>query len=214
MNLLRPIFCCGSKRAMLVAAILLVGQTAMQADILSNNLSSPTADTEVLSGSTWIAGGFRTDASSYQLLSATLLISNSIPGVATLDVYSGIAQPSSFVGVLDSPSNYSSSLAETTFAGSVTLASNSTYWLVLKAASGQFEWGWTEDSIGSGMGFTHTWGVSDDAGSSWFLTDIEPMQFSVTASPSAAVPEPAPVGLLVMGVSLLWWHASRKFAAR
>jgi hypothetical protein len=214
MNLLRPIFCCGSKRAMLVAAILLSGQTAMQADILSNNLSSPTADTEVLSGSTWIGGGFRTDANSYQLSSATLLISNSIPGVATLDVYSGIAQPSSFVGVLDSPSNYSSSLAETTFAGNVTLASNSTYWLVLKAASGQFEWGWTEDSIGSGVGFTHTWGASDDAGSSWFTTDIEPMQFSVTASPSTAVPEPAPTALLAMGVSLLWWRAARKFAPR
>jgi hypothetical protein len=209
MNLLRPIFCCSSKGAMLAAAILFVGQTAMQADILSNNLSSATADTEVVSGSTWIAGGFRTDASSYQLSSATLLISNSIPGVATLDVYSGIAQPSLFLGVLDSSGNYSSSLAETTFAGSVTLAFNSTYWLVLKAASGQFEWGWTEDAVGSGVGFTHTWGASDDAGSSWFTSDIEPMQFSVTASPSAAVPEPAPAALLTMGVTLLWWQRRR-----
>src|SRR6476469_5579063 len=214
MNLLRPIFCCGSRRALLAAAIFFVGQTVTRADTLSNNLSASTADTEVVSGSTWIAGGFKTDASSYQLSSATLLISNSVPGVATLDVYSGIVQPSLFLGALDSPGNYSSILAETTFAGNVTLASNSTYWLVLKAASGQFEWGWTEDSIGSGVGFTHTWGASDDAGSSWFLSDIEPMQFSVTASPSAAVPEPAPVALLAMGVSLLWWRASRKFAAR
>jgi hypothetical protein len=214
MNLLRTIFCCGSKRAMLVAATLLVGQTAMQADILSNNLSASTADTEVVSGSTWIAGGFKTDASSYQLSSATLLISNSVPGIATLDVYSGIVQPSLFLGILDSPANYSPGLAETTFAGNVTLAPNSTYWLVLKATSGQFEWGWTEDASGSGVGFTHTWGAGDDAGSSWFTTDIEPMQFSVAASPSAAVPEPAPEALLTMGVTLLWWRATRKFAAR
>lgn len=199
---------------MLVAAILLSGQTAMQADILSNNLSSLTANTEVLSGSTWIAGGFKTDASSYQLSSATLLISNSVPGIATLDIYSGIVQPSLFLGVLNSPGNYSSGLAETTFSGNVTLAPDSTYWLVLKAASGQFEWGWTEDGSGSGVGFTHTWGASDDAGSSWFITDIEPMQFSVTASPSAAVPEPAPAALLAMGVTLLWSRASSKFAVR
>jgi hypothetical protein len=183
MNLLRAIFCCGSGRALLAAAMFFVGQTVTRADTLSNNLSASTTDTEVVSGSTWIAGGFKTDASSYQLSSATLLISNSVPGVATLDAYSGIAQPSLFSGILDSPGNYSSGLAETTFAGNVTLAPNSTYWLVLKAASGQFEWGWTEDASGSGVGFTHTWGASDDAGSSWFITDIEPMHSALPHRP-------------------------------
>lgn len=206
---LPAIFRYGPKRAMLAAVILVVGQAATRANTLSTNLSSPTAGTEVLSGDSWIAGNFRTDMSSYHLSSATLLISNSLPCTATLDLYSGVAQPNSFVGVLDSPGAYSASLAEATFTGDVALVSNSMYWLVLKADSGQFEWGWTENSDGSGVGFTHTWGARDAGGSAWFISDLEPMLFSMTASPSATVPEPSQVGLLVTGMSLLWWRGRR-----
>src|SRR3978361_846138 len=103
MNLLKT----SSRRAMLAATILCVGQAAARADTLSSNLSSATADTEVVSGSTWVAGGITTDVSSYQLSSATLLLSNSIAGAATLDVYSGVAQPDSLIGTLTSPGAYS-----------------------------------------------------------------------------------------------------------
>lgn len=101
-------------------------------------------------------------------------------GTAELDLYSDTGQGGSPVGTLTPPKGYSMGLAQATFAGNgLSLSPNSTYWLVLKASSGQFEWGWTDSDAGSGIGFTHTWGLSDDAGRTWLTSDVAPVQFSV-----------------------------------
>src|SRR5205807_3337578 len=107
----------------------------------------------------------------------------------------GNLEPGSSLGTLISPSSYSSSLATTTFSTSgMTLSPNSTYWLVLSANSGEFDWAWTSDNTGSGIGFQHTWGESDDAGATWFTFDTFPTQFSVAATP---VGEPRSIALLL-----------------
>jgi hypothetical protein len=96
-----------------------------------------------------------------------------------------------------SPATYSAYLSDTVFgsSGSISLASNSTYWLVLTALSGSFDWAWTNDNTGTGAGFQDTWGISSDTGNTWFTDDVYPLQFSVDAGPDAATLTPEPDNL-------------------
>jgi hypothetical protein len=175
---------------------------AHAATILSDNLSASTSGTESASGSTWITGSFGTDASQYLLDSITLLLANSSTGTAEVDIYDdGGLEPGSLIGVLTPPAVYSTALAQTTFSGnSILLSANSTYWVVLKATTGQFDWAWTSDNTGTGFGFQNTWGSSDDAGATWFTYDVFPVQFSAEASTAAAAaPEPGTLALFITG---------------
>lgn len=186
---------------MLAAVVLIwaVPAAAEAGTILSNNLSEPTGGTEAATGDTWLTASFGTDTSAYDLTSVTLLLQRtSIGGTAELDIYSdGGLEPGSLLGTLTSPGSISTSLGETTFTASgITLSSDSTYWLVLKATSGEFDWGWAGDNSGSGVGFQHTWGVSDDEGATWFTYDSYPTQMLVSAT---AVPEPTSMVLLGLG---------------
>ena len=59
------------------------------------------------------------------------------------------------------------------------------------------------DNTGSGVGFQHTWGISGEAGLTWFTYDIYPTRMRVTATTTAAaVPEPATLALLATGLSV------------
>jgi hypothetical protein len=97
-------------------------------------------------------------------------------GAAQAAIFTDVSdQPGSQVGALISPGSYSNALASTSFTASgITLAANTTYWVVLSASSGNFNWAWTDSNIGSGVGFTHTWSGSDDAGSSWLTFHDSP----------------------------------------
>ena len=188
---------------------------------LSNNLSNTTGGTDAVTGSTYFTSSFGTGVSAYTLNSITLLLDNSVAGTAGLDIYkdatdyqgnSGLS-PGTLVGTLISPASYSTSaLADTTFTASgITLAANSTYWAVLKANTGEFDWSFTDDNsvtAGNGIGYQHTYGESDDAGTTWYTDDTDPQQMSVAATAASPVPEAStavsfglPLGLL--GVSLL-----------
>jgi hypothetical protein len=146
-------------------------------------LAAITIDTEAASGSTVLTGSFATDDSTYTLTSVTLLLANPNAGQARLDLYSdGNLEPGSLLATLTPPDSYSDTLAETIFtADGITLSPNSTYWIVLSADSGEFDWAWTSDNTGNGVGFQHTWGQSDDAGATWYTSDTFPTQFTVTA---------------------------------
>jgi hypothetical protein len=178
--------------------------TARADFILSNNLTAANGGTEAATGDTWLTAGFATDGSSYSLTSVTLLLARaSIGGTAEVDIYDdGGLEPGSLVGTLTSPGTYSSTLSATTFGASgITLAGNSTYWVVLKATTGEFDWGWASNTGGSGVGFQHTWGSSDDAGVTWFTYDSYPTQMSVSVAAPGAVPEPGSIALLGLGLA-------------
>ena len=198
----------------LAAMLLSIGIVPMNADTLSDNLSALTAGTEAAHGNTWITASFATGATAYSLSSITLLLANSVPGTAELDLYSDVGQPGSRLTILTPPASYSDSLSPTIFlGGAFSLDANSTYWLVLKTIGGEFDWAWTASNTGSGVGFTHTWGVSDDAGADWFTSDNNPMQMRVAAS-HAAVPEPGPSTLVIAGSVLLMALCWRQRAVR
>jgi hypothetical protein len=45
-----------------------------------------------------------------------------------------------------------------------------------------YEWAYAADNTGSGVGFTHDWGESNDGGSTWATSDLQPMQMRVDAT--------------------------------
>lgn len=176
-----------ARRNVLFCALALLSMPSLAAraqDVLSDNLSATTTSTEAATGSSWLTASFATGDATYSLTSVTLLLANPLAGQARLDLYSdGTLEPGSLLGTLTPPDSYSSSLDSATFTASdLTLAPNTTYWLVLSADSGEFDWAWTTDNTGSGAGFLRTWGQSDDAGVTWFTIDTFPTQFTVTTT--------------------------------
>lgn len=175
---------------------------ASAATILSDNLSAAVSGTEAATGSTWLAASFGTDALQYVLDSMMLLLSNPSAGTAEVEVYDdGGLEPGSLIAVLTSTALFSTTPAQTTFtANGTTLSANSTYWAVLKATSGEFDWSWTSNNTGSGPGFQGSWGISTDAGATWFTYDVFPLQLSVIATPVAtATPEAGTPALSTAG---------------
>jgi hypothetical protein len=171
-----------------LAAVHGAAMPAIAQTVLSTNLTATTTDVETVTGTDWLTASFGTGTSAMLLDSATLKLASTVTGSATLRLYTdGGLQPGTLVGTLTSPTSYSTTLADTTFtSGSLMLAANTTYWLVLSATSGSFDWAWTTDNTGTGVGFQHVWGESEDAGETWFTLDVYPTQFSVTASLLAA----------------------------
>jgi hypothetical protein len=152
---------------------------------LFDNLERVSAGTETVTADRWLAASFKTDApATYSLSSVTLLLGNTSLGAAALDLYSdGVLEPGTLVAALTSPASYSAAPAATTFsADGVTLDAGATYWLVLRALSGAFEWAWTADNTGGGAGFDTAWDVSEDGGAAWYTHDVYPLQLAVTVA--------------------------------
>lgn len=198
------------KRFLSLAAMLGLGAWVAPARgevVLSNNLGKPVADFEQLTDPEhWVASSFATTATADTVLSVTLLMDRySSDGVAELDIYTDSSDaPGTLVAALTPPGSYSSALEETTFTapgGGLPLAPSTTYWVVLKALNGDFDWAWTESSQGSGPGFQHTWSSTYDSGATWLTFHEEPMLMKVTAAGIQAVPEPSTLAL--GGVGLL-----------
>ena len=164
-----------------------------------DDLSATNGGSYTVNGSTWEAIEFRTDMSTPSSLVASLLMSQNTAGTAQLDLYSDAGLfPGSLLGTFAAPSNFSASLATSTFSlAGLTLAANTDYWVVLHAPSGSFEWGWTDD-------FTvmNPWGESTNAGSTWFTDNAFPFQVSIDGSNAPVVVADTSVAL-VGGVLLL-----------
>ena len=194
-------------RSLAVGCCLLFGlcSALVRADslVLSDNLAALTAYTEPVQGQTWIGAAFHSDGGA-MLTSASLLLANGAAGDAKLDLYSGAEEPETLVGSLTSPASYSSQPTPTTFSGNgLALTADTSYWLVLNARSGQFAWAYTESSTGSGVGFVSTWGVTNDAGSTWFTQASQPMQMRVETNALQTIPEPANLSLFLLGIFLV-----------
>ena len=190
----------------LMTTLMTTGAQAMKADTLTDNLSASTAGVETASGDTWLTASFGTDAASYTLSDVTLLLDSTDSGTAAVSIYSdGLLSPGSLVGTLTSSASIGNSLTPTTFSTSgLSLPANATYWVVLQATAGSVDWAWTEDNSGTGVGYQGTWGISNDAGATWFTDDTYPTQLSVEAAvANAATPEPDTLTMTFAGALLV-----------
>src|SRR5437879_3498407 len=132
---------------MAIAVLASIRQDAHAQVILSNNLSNATTGTEAATGNRWLTSSFGTGTSAYTLSSVTLLLANSTSGTARLDLYSdGGLEPGSLISTLTPPASFPTTLGNATWTSNgVTLSLNTTYWVVLRANSGQFDWAWTSN---------------------------------------------------------------------
>ena len=132
------------------------------------------------------------------------------PGNALLRIYSDSGfKPGALVGTMTSPASYPAGLGDSLFtSGGIGLLPNSTYWVVLSAPAGQYNWAWTSDNTGSGVGFQHTWGHSEDGGATWTESISLPQMMLAVAE----VPEPSTfmmVGIGAIGMGLGNWKRRR-----
>jgi hypothetical protein len=177
------------------AFLAVIGFPAMDVEgaDLSENLANTTSGTESATVDRWIAAAFTTDASEpYRLASVTLLLARTSPGTAALDLDSDRGlEPGSLVAALTPPSSYAATPTATTFtAPDLSLDAGATYWVVLRAQSGTFEWAWTADNTGGGAGFTPAWDLSEDAGAAWYACDVYPVQLQVTVNATGTTRKP------------------------
>jgi len=173
------------KNFLIVALFLaLVVPATAGATVLSDNLGAGQSGTEIVTSTRWVTASFATDASSQSLSSVVILMDMTSAGTALASIYtnagSGVGAPGSLIGNLTSPAAYTTSMGVNTFTASgISLAANTAYWVVLAANSGSFDWAWTSDNTGSGVGpFQHTWGYSDDSGATWNTYALSPQQMA------------------------------------
>ena len=212
--------------ALLTIFLILSVPSLTHADvILSSNLSSVTAGVETASGTNYLAASFATDSSTYSLSSVTLLLAaSSSADLAEVDLYSDDGyEPASLLATISASSPSSTTLAPQQFTASgLTLAANSTYWIVLKAVdTSSINWGWTSDDTGAGTGFEGQWSEYLNLGngtSYWASSSDYPLRMEVAAlAETSSIPEPKTFWLLFVVVSgffayqRLWPRRNFKF---
>ena len=178
---------------------------------LYDNLdNTPFISPAMYNTATWGASKFNTGANAYILNTVVLLLAQSGSCTAQLDIYSDSSGlPGTSVGTLTSPEIIPlDTPAPLTFTASgISLSANSSYWVVLRAPTGQegqLWWSYTENTFGIGPGFSPIYTASDNAGSNWDAVDSTyPNQLRINAT-LAAVPEPsqwAMMGVTALGVT-------------
>jgi hypothetical protein len=190
------------------AAFLAGGAGNVRADLITlfDNLGKTQSSFDSPTSARYLAQRFMTDVQPYNLNTITLLMKQTSPGVGpTLQLYSdnglGTSPAGSALMTLTPPGSYTTDFAANVFSGAAySLAANTSYWAVLsRPSTGVYQWGFTIDDLGGGVGFSPFNAVSTNSGTSWDLQyPADPFQMKVDANTLAgpAVPEPSSFVLL------------------
>lgn len=192
------------RTSVLFAMPLLLGFTAVHADVLVDNLSEPLRGLSDISGGLWAAQSFVTALDAVRLDSIEIPIgmATGAPNiVAELHADAGLAQVGAYLGsfVLPQVSAGALQLELLPVLPTVALAPGTIYWVVLGVAdAGSLGWSYIEGSASSGPGTLGNFSYSTDAGSSWLnFGNDNPYYLRVNVSP---VPEPGAAGLALAGL--------------
>ena len=176
-----------------IVANLLLGQAATAAPIaLYDSINGSTsAGSDGANNATWLANQFNTDAASYDLNSVVLNFSTAPLGTIAVDIYSNnVDQPGAPLGTLTNPGSFAAGSNTFTASGIPTLASASSFWVVLKGiGASSVNWLYTSDTP-TGVGSSMNTNFSSTAGASWAgLSSDTPYMMTVNATAASAVPE-------------------------
>lgn len=169
--------------AVIVAALVLC-ETAY-AEVIFDNVNNEISGVEPVYPPRVAAQTIQTDSQSRLLESVTLLMSNPVAGNAVVDIHEGsLWEPLVWLGEFSPITAFPADLSLVVFEGStpLLLLPNSTYWISLRAGSGDFNWAWTADNSGMGPAFSLTHGTSDVGCDGWYPYNNYPMQMSVSTS--------------------------------
>ncbi|HEX5010432.1 MAG TPA: choice-of-anchor R domain-containing protein [Planctomycetota bacterium] len=169
-----------------MATTLLVVAGFARASVLSDNLDQLPLGPEVATVTEWLTASFATDAKSYDLTTVVLRVGSSAASDAVVDIYSSVGTGAGEPGVLVGTLTYSgmSGSLPVFAAQGIVLDPSTTYWVVVREKPGggsSIFWTWTPSDAGTGVGFQHTWGFSDDSGGSWTIFDQAPLMMQVNA---------------------------------
>jgi hypothetical protein len=180
---------------------LLVIVPVAHADTLFNNLTEPGLGQGVITSNYYKAQKFTTDQSNYTLSSVTVRLRANTQGELFVKIYDDNNNlPKQAVGALNVPiigSTYAN--YELTPSGVVSLAPNTTYWVVVGVTSGTgyYDWNYTASNSGSGVGFSTRWGSTTNAGATWTAFDDEPFMMQVSASQTDPIPTLTEWGMIL-----------------
>jgi hypothetical protein len=187
-----------------------------QVVLLGNYPSNGSPGTAIAADGTRAAEVFTMPAAAYNVNSVTVPLTDfyGSPELVSLGFYTdGGSGPGSLVGsLLTQPagSGYNGSpLTDYTFtAGStVTLAANTTYWMVLGVPAGFVGWGWS-NSLGTGLAtFDHQY-ASGNNGATYGIDQSINFAYQINAS---AIPEPSTYAAMAAAASLAFaaWRRRR-----
>src|SRR5437870_5591823 len=104
---------CANRWAPIYFTMVFLGTcAAVNAGTLYSNLSATNGGSDPVSTTSWLACAFTTDSTTYNSLTATLLMDRPGTGSAELDLYSDAGlQPGTLLQAFTSPGSYSTSLS-------------------------------------------------------------------------------------------------------
>lgn len=200
----------------LITAAFAAWATAANADLLVGNLDQPTRAISALNSNFWAAQSFVTgDGDELRLTSIDALLSASALAEAGTEYVAELHQSGpGAIGALLTTLSFADGVGATPQAVSllpdapVTLAADTTYWLVLGERHGSLDteflgWSYAHGNGQSGAGTLGAFGYSSDGGASWNASTFDtpnPYQMAVYVS---AVPEPSSVAMSIAGLALL-----------
>jgi hypothetical protein len=203
----------------LALATAILVPSSSEATVLLSNLAEATRDTTPLSLEQWAAQAFTTDGGSYTLLSIDLVLGELIdaPTVVAQLHASGPSDVGAVLTTFNVPSipTTSPSVLTLTPLSAITLAPNTTYWVVMGGlGQGSFGWSYAEGNNSIGPGSFGAYGYSGDAGLIWENFGVEnPYKMEIEVAAIHGVPEPASVLLLLSGLAAAIASSSRRRSA-
>jgi hypothetical protein len=176
-----------------VAAAMFLGQAATAAPVaLYDSINGSTAgDSDPANNGSWLANQFNTNAVSYDLNSVVIDFVAAPLGTIAVEIYSNNAgKPGANLGTLTNPGSFGAGSNMFSASGIPTLASASSFWVVLKGiGSGSAGWNWTNDTP-TGVGSSINTNVSGNSGQTWGgVVSGTPYMMTVNATAASAVPE-------------------------
>lgn len=194
------------KPLFLLATVLFIASSALAAETtLYDNLSTANYGNDEVNSAEWLANQFNTDGNTYALNSVVISYSQIFNPNFTISVYTDVSgAPGTLLGDLAPPVTLVD--GDNTFtASALSLAANSSYWVVAStfSASNTSNWNFEQGTSGTGVGFVPAHSlISHNSGSSWiaFTGYTYKMQVNATVS---GVPEPSVYALCLFGSAVL-----------